>query len=85
MFVIPQFKGQPGQVAYATIKGALVSMALPMARVEDEETAKRAKQGLTGIAEVCGIGDEEWCCWQWMMMGLLGRVVTDSGVAYVIW
>ena len=30
--VIPQFEGQPGQVAYAAAKGALVSMTLPMAR-----------------------------------------------------
>jgi NAD(P)-dependent dehydrogenase (short-subunit alcohol dehydrogenase family) len=27
-----QFDGQPGQVAYAATKGALVSMTLPMAR-----------------------------------------------------
>jgi 3-hydroxyacyl-CoA dehydrogenase/3-hydroxy-2-methylbutyryl-CoA dehydrogenase len=32
MFVITQFEGQPGQVAYSATKGALVSMTLPMAR-----------------------------------------------------
>jgi NAD(P)-dependent dehydrogenase (short-subunit alcohol dehydrogenase family) len=30
--VTVQFEGQPGQVAYAATKGALVSMTLPMAR-----------------------------------------------------
>jgi len=32
IFVTTQFEAQPGQVAYAAAKGALVSMTLPMAR-----------------------------------------------------